>query len=133
MNRKVIADTSFLIDLLRAGRNKRRIAAEGWLERNAGVEIVLTATILGEFVEGFPDTNHAVVEHLMGAHQVLSVNSAVALNYARLSRKLEKAERALGTNDTWIAAAALAYGLPLLTRNSEDFRRINGLTVIDYV
>jgi predicted nucleic acid-binding protein len=38
----------------------------------------------------------------------------------------------IGPNDLWIAACALANRLPVLTRNVSQFRRVDGLEVIDY-
>ncbi len=39
----------------------------------------------------------------------------------------------IGANDLFIAAIALAHGLTLLTHNSEEFSRIDGLGVEDWV
>ena len=38
----------------------------------------------------------------------------------------------LGPNDLWIAAAALSLGLPLLSKNTCEFRRVPDLDVVDY-
>ena len=38
----------------------------------------------------------------------------------------------IGANDLWIGAAGLAYGIPVVTRNLDHFRRIPRLEVISY-
>jgi predicted nucleic acid-binding protein len=38
----------------------------------------------------------------------------------------------IGANDLWIAAAALAYGMPVVTRNLEHYRRVPDLQVEAY-
>ena len=38
----------------------------------------------------------------------------------------------IGANDLWIAAAGLAYGVPVVTRNAEHFVRVPGLRVQSY-
>jgi predicted nucleic acid-binding protein len=38
----------------------------------------------------------------------------------------------LGTNDLWIAASALVHGMPVVTENRNEFRRVPGLEVIEY-
>jgi predicted nucleic acid-binding protein len=38
----------------------------------------------------------------------------------------------IGTNDLWIASAALANSLPLVTNNANHFSRVPGLKVLSY-
>lgn len=58
--------------------------------------------------------------------------SAVALVYGALSRPLRVAGRLIGSNDLWIAATSLRYGLPLVGANVEHFRRVEALQVVSY-
>jgi predicted nucleic acid-binding protein len=39
---------------------------------------------------------------------------------------------AFHANDLWIAATALANGMPVVTRNVKHFQRVPGLSVISY-
>jgi predicted nucleic acid-binding protein len=47
-----------------------------------------------------------------------------------LERTPQGSARTLGANDRWIAAAAIHYGLRLVTNNARNFRGLSGLDVI---
>ena len=40
--------------------------------------------------------------------------------------------RLIGGNDLWIAATALVYRMPVVTRNVRHYRRVPALQVVDY-
>lgn len=44
--------------------------------------------------------------------------------------RVQRLERAISAEDAWIAATALAFGVPLVTHNPNDFRNIRGLKII---
>jgi tRNA(fMet)-specific endonuclease VapC len=50
-----------------------------------------------------------------------------ALHFADLCRRGEK----IGDRDLQIAVTALNYGCDLATLNADEFRRVNGLTLVD--
>ncbi|MFK7910700.1 MAG: type II toxin-antitoxin system VapC family toxin [Akkermansiaceae bacterium] len=128
----ILVDTTFLIDLQRSSRNPRHQAAEQWLVKHAEAELVLPVIVLGEFAEGFTDPAHPVLEHYRTAHRVIAVDERVALKYGNLSRNLRQQGNSIGGNDTWIAATALAHGLPLLTRNANHYKRVQGIQLEEY-
>lgn len=51
--------------------------------------------------------------------EVLQVDEAVALEWARLRVQLAEAGRRVNVNDLWIAATAAANGLPVVTRDAD--------------
>jgi tRNA(fMet)-specific endonuclease VapC len=55
-----------------------------------------------------------------------------AIVYARLRATLEQSGRTIGGNDMMIAAIALENNLILVTHNTAEFGRINGLSVEDW-
>ena len=57
---------------------------------------------------------------------------AVALAYAEASRSLRERGERIGDNDLWIAATALANSHALVTRNRNDFRRIEHIQLLFY-
>ena len=60
---------------------------------------------------------------------LLPVDRRVAEAWAQLMQKLEATGRRLSFNDSWIAATAIAHGLPLVSRNA-DYDDVPGLQVI---
>ncbi len=60
------------------------------------------------------------------------VTDDTLVHYASIYKALVRSRRTVGANDLWIAASAVERGVPLLTRNAAEFRRVDGLQVIDY-
>ena len=121
---EVIFDTTFLIDLQRRHRNEKRIKAEVWLQSNPNSVIKIPAIVLGEFAAGFATPDASEIVELQQRHEILFVGVKEAKIYAEIFRKLKATGVLIGGNDLWIAAIALAAGLPLVTRNTNHFNRI---------
>ena len=56
----------------------------------------------------------------------------VLWQYGEIYRYLKTNGTLIGTNDLWIAATAVVHGMPLITNNPEDFRRIPDLAVLPF-
>lgn len=50
--------------------------------------------------------------------------------WAEVSDGARRAGRPILTGDAWVAATALAYGVPLVTNNPGDYAGVPGLTII---
>ncbi len=64
---------------------------------------------------------------------ILPYREDIARTWGRISAAAIQRGRARPANDTWIAACALSYGLPLATLNVKDFKDFaehEGLTLI---
>lgn len=73
----------------------------------------------------------ATLESIADIEQI-PVDDAVARSWALLRVHLAKSKRRLNVNDLWIAATALAHGIPVITQD-EDFDpvdRVGGLRVV---
>jgi len=64
--------------------------------------------------------------------EILPITQAVGAIYAAVVRKLRAQGGLIGTNDLWIAATAMGEQLPLVTRNTDHFTRVEGLQVRGY-
>jgi len=62
----------------------------------------------------------------------LPFDDAAAQAYGTVRAELARRGRPIGPNDTLIAAIALAHDLVLVTHNTEEFRRVPGLTLEDW-
>ena len=130
---RVALDTSFLIDLQRErGRSEDDGPARTFLQRDPQLELHLSVVALGEFAEGFEDEDHPVLRVVRELHVLLPIDEETAMEYGKVTRRLRDAGRLIGTNDLWIAATSLRHGLPLVTGNTVEFARVDGLDVITY-
>lgn len=129
----VAFDTTFLIDLQRErARDRSNGPAHRFLEQDPERELHLSAAALGEFGEGFDDSDDPVLRIVRESHVLLETDEETALAYGRITRRLRAEGRLIGTNDLWIAAASIRHGIPLVTANTRDFTRIEGLDVVVY-
>jgi tRNA(fMet)-specific endonuclease VapC len=127
----LLFDTCFLIDLereMRSGAGR----AHAFLEGHASDRACISWTVAGEFAEGFGDIVDPACSAMLARFSFVPMDEGTAGQYARITRALRMKNQLIGTNDLWIAAAALAHNLPLVTNNSAHFSRIPGLSVMNY-
>lgn len=73
---------------------------------------------------GLPSNEEQAILSIMNACTILPVELSVARRAASLGRT-----HRTGAIDLLIAATALEYNLPLITKNTKDFRGITGMQV----
>jgi tRNA(fMet)-specific endonuclease VapC len=88
-------------------------------------EIYLSAVVLGEMLAGFLSgerhaKNQTELARFLASPRVslIDVDEGTAERYAVIFTTLRKAGTPIPTNDLWIAASAMQYGLRVLTRDS---------------
>lgn len=95
--------------------------------------IGLSAITLAELRYGVEKSgskrNAEVLEAFIAPLEVVAFEPAVTLTYARIRSELEKRGMPIGAMDLLIAAHALSLGLTLVTHNSKEFDRVEGLKV----
>lgn len=74
-----------------------------------------------------PRTNRLLLESFLAPFRIIPFDSRCAIEYARIRASLEAAGKKIGPNDTLIAATAIAHGAVLVTNNTREFERIEGL------
>jgi predicted nucleic acid-binding protein len=122
----LIADTSLLIGLWRG---------QGWATEfaaaNATRVMGIPWVVAGEFWHGALRAGHdaELVRQFLGLGLPLNDPEPVVPVYARICATLQgtDAYRAIGQNDLWIAAVAVACDKPLVSRNRRHFTAIEGL------
>lgn len=130
---RLSVDTTFLIDL------QRERAADGadgpahrFLQQSPDTELFLSTVALGEFAAGFERADNPIVLSVREHHTPIPVDDEIAFSYARVARELRHRGNLIGSNDLWIGCSSLHLGIPVLTANVADFRRIDGLGVVPY-
>ena len=132
MGRSLILDTSFLIDLEREHVRGSTTGAVQFLERLESARLYLPAIVAGELAAGASMANRPRWEAFLAPFFLLPVTPDVAWEYGRADRHLRGVGQLIGANDLWIAATALAHGMPVVTRNVDHFRRVPHLEVETY-
>lgn len=91
---------------------------------------VVTFAELHAGVLAAPDVATRAVRHetldAVADVAILPIDETVGVRWAELRALLAEAGRRTGVNDLWIAATALAYGIPVVTQDA-DFDAVEGL------
>ena len=128
----VILETSFLVDLERELISGATGPAHRFLESHESSQLHITFTIAGELAAGPRMNERSTWNRLIEPFQVLGCTPEVTWRYGRLYRYLRANGLLIDANDLWIAATALAFDLPVATRNEKHFSRVPDLDVIGY-
>ena len=128
----LIAETTFLSDLERERRRETAGPAQRFLASHGDDRFYVTFTIAGELAAGASLSERAAWEEFLAPFHVLASTPEVCWEYGRAFRHLQRTGRLIGTNDLWIAATAVAHGLPVVAANVEHYHRVPGLEVLAY-
>lgn len=132
MGRPLILETTFLVDLEREQNRGIPGPAVAFLEAHEDARLYLTFTILGELAAGTSLGERDRWEAFVAPFFVLGSSAEVSWQFGCVYRHLQQNGQLIGANDLWIAATALAYGMAVVTRNVEDYRRVPALDVEGY-
>jgi predicted nucleic acid-binding protein len=115
--RRALADTSVFVGL-EAGRfDVARFAEFEW-----GISVVTLGELrLGVLRAADPEvaSRRLSTYQLAQRFQPLPINEAVSDAWALLVSRLRQAGTKVPVNDSWIAATALAHGVPIVTQDSD--------------
>lgn len=128
-----LLDTNIISDLIRnpAGAAARRI-------EQVGVPGIFTSIVVaaelryGCAKKGSPKLL-ARVEGVLETIPVLPLDQPTDTQYGGIRAELEAAGQPIGMNDLLIAAHAYALGLTLVTANTQEFSRIRGLFIENWL
>lgn len=118
-------ETDVIIDYLRGHKDVLEVALSRF-------DCALTAVTLYELEIGLGRSlkQKALFDDLASIVTVLALNDAAARAAAQIYHQLSAQGLPIGMPDTLIAGTCIAHEVPLLTRNVEHYKRINGLAVI---
>ena len=130
-------DTSYLVDLLREGNRGEPGPATALLDTLEGEELRVGVHVICELLAGAelarrPAVERQRVHHLCAGVEIVYPDRRFPIAYAQLLASLERAHQRISTLDLLIATAALVDEAPLVTRNTRDFSRVPGLSLVGY-
>lgn len=123
-------DTNVCIDAMKAVNPHLMRAFQSRLPDEIHVPSMVRAELLyGAKRSAHPERNRMLVENFIAPFKVLAFDSIGADEYAMIRIDLERSGQRIGPNDLVIAATALAHRLVLVTRNTREFARVQGLRI----
>lgn len=123
-------DSCVCIDLMRG-----RLPVTYSLMRGADpASFGIPAVVLAELRTGCaksndPARNGLTLDRFVKPYAIVPFDEACACAYARTRASLERRGEKIGPNDLLIAATALAHQAVLVTSNTREFQRVDGLAV----
>jgi len=128
-----LLDTNILSDLIKhpAGTVAQHVATVG--EDTICTSIVVACELrYGGMKKGSLALSEKI-EQLLSVIDVLPLEVDADREYGVIRSSLEKAGTIIGANDMLIAAHALSQNLTLITGNTSEFSRINGLKLENWL
>ncbi len=132
MERALILDTTFLVDLQREHVRGAPGPATAFLDARPDANLYLPFVVPGELAAGVAGAHRDRCEAFVAPFYLLPHTPDVSWEFGRALRHLRQTGETIGTNDLWIAATALAYEMPVVTANVARFRRVPHLEVEAY-
>ena len=95
-------------------------------------DIVKAELYYGAYKSSRQEQNLALLEKLFGKFQSLVFDGHAAQIFGKIRADLQRQGQPIGPYDLQIAAIALANDLTLVTHNTREFSRVNGLRLADW-
>ena len=130
---RYMLDTNIISDLIKhpQGKAAKRIARIG--EADVCTSIIVAAELRYGCAKRGSARLLKAVEDLLDEIPVLPFDVPADTAYGGIRAALEAAGRPIGANDLLIAAHAHATGATIVTANVEEFKRIRGLKVENWL
>ena len=94
--------------------------------------ITLAELEYGVFNSSNPSRNQLVLTLFLAGIEIVPFDDEAAVEYGRIRADLKRRGTPSGANDLLIAAHAQSRGLVLVTNNTREFKRIEGLELEDW-
>ena len=130
---RFLLDTNVVSDLVRNphGRITGHIARVG--EAQVGTSIIVAAELRYSAAKKGSSRLSAQLEKILDTLDVAPFDAPADTFYGGLRARLEKAGQIIGANDLLIAAQALALGCIVVTDNEQEFSRVGGLQLENWL
>jgi tRNA(fMet)-specific endonuclease VapC len=94
--------------------------------------IALAELECGVFNSSDPGRNQLALSLFLASLEIVPFDDAAALEYGRIRADLKRKGALIGANDLLIAAHAKSLALTLVTNNTREFERVEGLAIEDW-
>jgi len=126
-------DTNICIYVIK----RRPIEVLDIFNENSG-QLAISSITLAELIHGIEKSqqikrNRLAVEDFCSRLEVLNYTEKAAQHYGIIRSELEKIGKPIGVNDLHIAGHAISEGLTLVTNNEKEFKRVDGLKIVNWV
>ena len=95
--------------------------------------ITLGEVTLGAAKSSPPKAAHDVLDELLLALEVVGFDEAAAMTHGDVRASLEQQGKPIGPLDTLVGSHVQALGMTLVTHNTREFSRIDGLRLEDWI
>lgn len=130
---RYMLDTNIISDLIKnpQGKAAKRIAKVG--ESNICTSVIVAAELRYGCAKSGSKRLLKAVEDLLSEIPVLPFDVPADAEYGAIRSELETAGKPIGSNDLLIAAHAYAMAATIVTANVDEFKRIRGLSVENWL
>lgn len=133
MTARYLLDTNIVSDLIRNPQGKAAQAVIAVGSENVCTSIIVLSEVRFGIVKKGSARLAAQLDEVLEGLDVLPLETPADERYAALRTALERKGAPISANDYLIAAHALATNCILVTDNEREFRRVDGLTVENWL
>jgi len=127
-------DTNICIYII---KNRPKSVKERFREFEIGELCISTITVselmYGAFKSEHTEKNLKAIESFLMPFEIVDYDFTASVEYGKIRAYLEKKGKVIGNMDMQIAGHALALDLVLVTNNTKEFERVEGLRLDNWV
>ncbi len=107
------------------------------IKEHLGKDVCISAITYGELEYGIqkssaPERNRTAITQILMGISILDFDSDAARHYGDIFADLEKKGQRIGERDMLIAGHARSLGYTVVTNNTREFARVQGLHCVDW-
>ena len=127
-------DTNIIIYAIRHPRSQ----INNILREHLGNDLCISVVTYGELEYGVqkssqPEKNRTAIRKILAGIRILDLDISAAEHFGDIFFRLEQKKMRIGDRDTLIAAHARSLGYTVVTHNTREFQRVEGLSVEDWL
>lgn len=131
---KCMLDTNICIHIIRNRPASVLARFRGYTPQDMCISSVTLAELeYGVAKSSFPKKNMLALVMFLSGINILPFDDNAAIEYGSIRANLVRKGIPIGQNDMLIAAHAKACGLPIVTNNTREFARVDGLQVRNWM